>query len=46
MKARVAAGVPGVGSYNYENMNFGLCRLLIPIVSGAIAKTPRTFRRI
>jgi CubicO group peptidase (beta-lactamase class C family) len=38
MKARVAAGVPGVGSYDYENMNFGLCRLLIPIVSGAIAK--------
>jgi CubicO group peptidase (beta-lactamase class C family) len=39
MKARVAAGVPGVGSYDYENMNFGLCRILIPIINGNIAKS-------
>ena len=38
MKARVAAGVPAVGSYDYENMNFGLCRLLIPIINGNISK--------
>jgi CubicO group peptidase (beta-lactamase class C family) len=40
MKAKVAAGVastPGT-SYDYENMNFGLCRILIPIVTGMISK--------
>jgi CubicO group peptidase (beta-lactamase class C family) len=39
MKARVAAGVSGVGSYDYENMNFGLCRILIPIINGNIPKS-------
>ena len=39
MKSKVAAGVAGVGSYDYENMNFGLCRLLISTVSGAVAKS-------
>jgi CubicO group peptidase (beta-lactamase class C family) len=39
MKARVAAGVSSVGSYDYENMNFGLCRILIPIINGNIAKS-------
>lgn len=38
MKGRVAAGVPNVGSYHYENMNFGLCRVLIPIINGNIGK--------
>jgi CubicO group peptidase (beta-lactamase class C family) len=38
MKSKVAAGVAGVGTYDYENMNFGLCRLLISTLSGAIAK--------
>ena len=38
MKARVAEGVPGVGSYDYENMNFGLCRILMPIINGEIDK--------
>jgi len=38
MKGRVAAGVSGVGSYDYENMNFGLCRILIAIINGNIAK--------
>ena len=39
MKTRVAAGVPGVGSYDYENMNFGLCRILIPIINANISKS-------
>jgi CubicO group peptidase (beta-lactamase class C family) len=40
MKAKVAAGVtPTPGStYDYENMNYGLCRILIPIVTGMINK--------
>lgn len=38
MKAQVAAGVSGVGSYDYENMNFGLQRILIPIINGYIDK--------
>jgi CubicO group peptidase (beta-lactamase class C family) len=39
MKDRVAVGVSGVGSNSgYENMNFGLCRILIPIVAGKIDK--------
>ena len=39
MKPKVAAGVAAVGNYDYENMNFGLCRLLISTVSGAVAKS-------
>ena len=38
MKNRVAMGVPGVGSSDYENMNFGLCRILMPIVLGDMPK--------
>lgn len=38
MKSRVAAGVSGVGSYDYENMNFGLCRILISVINGNISK--------
>src|SRR5262245_8293300 len=38
MKSMVAAGVAGVGSYDYENMNFGICRILIPIMNGDIAR--------
>jgi CubicO group peptidase (beta-lactamase class C family) len=37
MKSKVAAGVPGVGGYDYENMNFGLCRILISTVNGNIS---------
>ena len=37
MKAHVAAGVTKVGDYDYENMNFGLCRILIATVQGVIA---------
>jgi len=39
MKGKVAAGVTTNGSYDYENMNFGLCRILIPIINGSVAKT-------
>lgn len=38
MKSNVAAGVSGVGSYDYENMNFGLCRILIAVINGNINK--------
>lgn len=38
MKGKVAAGVAGVGAYDYENMNFGLCRILMPIINGDISK--------
>jgi CubicO group peptidase (beta-lactamase class C family) len=39
MKGKVAAGVAANPGYDYENMNFGLCRLLIPIVTGMISKS-------
>jgi len=38
MKSKVASGVSNVGSYDYENMNFGLCRILIPIINGNVSK--------
>jgi CubicO group peptidase (beta-lactamase class C family) len=38
MKSKVAAGVASVGSYDYENMNFGLMRILIPIINGNVSK--------
>lgn len=39
MKARVASGVNGVGGYDYENMNFGLCRILMAVINGNVART-------
>lgn len=38
MKGQVAAGVTSanLGVYTYENMNFGLCRILIPVINGNI----------
>jgi CubicO group peptidase (beta-lactamase class C family) len=39
MKSKVAAGVASVGSYDYENMNFGLMRILIPIINGNVSKS-------
>jgi CubicO group peptidase (beta-lactamase class C family) len=39
MKSKVAAGVSNIGMYDYENMNFGLCRILIPIINGNVSKT-------
>jgi CubicO group peptidase (beta-lactamase class C family) len=38
MKAKVAAGAAKVGGYDYENMNFGLCRILLPIINGNIKR--------
>ena len=39
MKSQVAAGVKtaDLGVYTYENMNYGLCRILIPVINGNIA---------
>jgi CubicO group peptidase (beta-lactamase class C family) len=37
MKAHVAVGVGGVGAYHYQNMNFGLCRILISTINGNIS---------
>ncbi len=34
LKAKVAAGVMGTGTYSYANMNFGLCRLLVTTLTG------------
>lgn len=39
MKGRVAAGVASNPGGEYANMNFGLCRILIPIVMGDISKS-------
>lgn len=37
MKDLVAAGVSGTGSYHYQNVNFGLCRILLSIINGNVA---------
>lgn len=37
MKDHVAAGVSGVGGEAYQNMNFGLCRILIATILGKIS---------
>jgi CubicO group peptidase (beta-lactamase class C family) len=46
MKAAVAAGVSTnsnmadyIGHYRYRNMNFGLCRILLAVMNGNIAKS-------
>lgn len=36
MKEQVASGTTHVGTYNYQNMNFGLCRILLSTVNGNI----------
>src|SRR5204862_35361 len=38
MKGQVAAGAPTVGQYNYLNMNFGLCRILLSVINGNLSK--------
>ncbi|NOX81676.1 MAG: beta-lactamase family protein [Alphaproteobacteria bacterium] len=40
MKSQVAAGVSSnaIGSPDYENMNFGLCRILLAVINGNISK--------
>ncbi len=41
MKSRVASGFSSNmnGDYDYENMNFGLCRILIAVINGNINKS-------
>jgi CubicO group peptidase (beta-lactamase class C family) len=36
MKSKVQQGINGVGGYGYENMNFGLCRVLLAVINGNI----------
>jgi hypothetical protein len=38
MKAQVAAGVKttDLGQYSYQNMNFSLCRILLPVLNGTV----------
>lgn len=36
MKQMVAMGAPTNGQYDYENMNFGLCRILLAVINGNI----------
>ncbi len=38
MKAQVAAGVTNanLGVYSYQNVNFGICRILLPVMNGTI----------
>jgi CubicO group peptidase (beta-lactamase class C family) len=38
MKAQIANGVTAHGTYRYQNMNFGLCRILLSIIDGTIGK--------
>lgn len=38
MKSMVAAGVAKLGSWHYENMNFSLCRILLTVLDGALAR--------
>lgn len=37
MKAQVAAGVNDLGQYHYQNMNFGLCRILISVINSNLS---------
>jgi CubicO group peptidase (beta-lactamase class C family) len=37
MKAAIAAGVPDNGQYWYQNMNFGLCRILLSTINGNVS---------
>jgi CubicO group peptidase (beta-lactamase class C family) len=41
MKANVANGVSAsaIGTYAYQNLNFGLMRILIPIINGTVSKS-------
>jgi len=36
MKEQIAAGTTHLGLYSYQNMNFGLCRILISTINGNI----------
>jgi len=36
MKEQIAAGTTHLGQYSYQNMNYGLCRILIATINGNI----------
>jgi hypothetical protein len=36
MKSQIAAGTTHIGDYNYQNMNFGLCRILMCTIWGLV----------
>jgi CubicO group peptidase (beta-lactamase class C family) len=36
MKSQIAAGTCHIGEYSYQNMNFGLCRILLATIKGNI----------
>jgi CubicO group peptidase (beta-lactamase class C family) len=36
MKSQIAAGTTHIGEYSYQNMNFGLCRILLATINGNI----------
>jgi CubicO group peptidase (beta-lactamase class C family) len=36
MKSQIAAGTTHLGQYWYQNMNFGLCRILLATINGVI----------
>jgi len=38
MKALIAGGVKAadIGTYSYQNTNFGICRILLPVMEGAV----------
>lgn len=36
MKSQIAAGTTRIGQYSYQNMNFGLCRILLATINGNI----------
>jgi CubicO group peptidase (beta-lactamase class C family) len=41
MKAQIEAGTTHIGQYWYQNLNFGLCRILIPTVDGSFPPSAR-----
>ena len=36
MKSQIATGTTHIGEYSYQNMNFGLCRILLATINGNI----------
>src|SRR5579862_9210907 len=42
IKALIAGGVTSanLGHYSYQNTNFGICRILLPVMNGTIAASP------
>jgi Beta-lactamase len=40
MKSAIAGGIAlnDLGQYNYQNLNYGLCRMLLPVINGNIKK--------